>query len=326
MKQRGAILISSLLLLSMLLSACAPAGGTEPPDETPEGEVFAESIIIGAEPIPLSEGIPASIYGVAATGVSVKSNAKAVIDYSNTADGYVMVKYTGTNKQVRTRVTGPSGVTYTYHQSLSGDYDVLVLSDGSGSYQIEVYENTSGSRYALALSQTVTVTLKDEFAPFLRTNKYVSYTEGSQVVTKAAELCRDKKTENEKIKAVYDYVVTNFSYDYELAKTVTSGYAPDLDSVMTKKKGICFDYAAVMAAMLRSQGIPTKLVFGNAGTVYHAWISTYSAEAGWITAAIYFNGKEWKLMDPTFASTAKSSDEIMKFIGDGKNYAEKYLY
>lgn len=326
MKQRGAALISALLLLSTFLSACVSTGAEIPPSELPEEEVLAHSVIIGAEPIPLSEGVPAATYGVSATGVHVKSNAKAVLDYSNAADGYVMVKYTGTNQKVRTRITGPSGDIYTYHQSLQADYDVFVLSDGSGSYQVEVYENTTGSRYALALSHTISVTLKDEFAPFLRTNKYVNYTADSKVVTLAAELVRDKKTQNDKVKAVYDYVITNISYDYELAKTVTSGYAPDLDSVLAKKKGICFDYAAVMAAMLRSQGIATKLVFGNAGTVYHAWISTYSAEAGWVTAAIYFNGKEWKLMDPTFASTGKSSAEIMKFIGDGKNYAEKYLY
>jgi hypothetical protein len=67
-------------------------------------------------------------------------------------------------------------------------------------------------------------------------------------------------------------------------------------------------------------------VFGSAGSVYHAWITTYSSESGWITAAIYFDGKDWKRMDPTFASTGKSSDEIMKYIGDGTNYTAKYLY
>lgn len=330
MKQRKTAVLAALLLLSITLSACTSTGGVVVPSETAE-EVFEENIIIGTEPIPLSEGIPAATYGVSAPGVLVKSNTKAVVDYSNTADGYVMVKYTGKNQKVRTRITGPSGVTYTYYQSLTGEYDVFALSDGNGSYKVEIYENTSGNRYALALSHTIKVTLKDEFGPFLRTNKYVNYTPESKVVTLAAELSRDKKTQkektqNEKIKAVYDYVITNISYDYELAKTVSSGYAPDLDSVLDKKKGICFDYAAVMAAMLRSQGIPTKLVFGNAGEVYHAWISTYSAETGWVTASIYFNGKEWKLMDPTFASTGKSSAEIMKFIGDGKNYTEKYIY
>ena len=41
---------------------------------------------------------------------------------------------------------------------------------------------------------------------------------------------------------------------------------------------------------------------------------------------IYFDGKDWNLMDPTFASSSNSSDSVMKFIGDGKNYKQKYAY
>ena len=78
--------------------------------------------------------------------------------------------------------------------------------------------------------------------------------------------------------------------------------------------------------MLRSQGIPTKLVVGYAGKAYHAWISVYSEETGWINNVIYFDGKDWKLMDPTFASTANQSAAVMKYIGDGTNYTTKFLY
>ena len=81
-----------------------------------------------------------------------------------------------------------------------------------------------------------------------------------------------------------------------------------------------------MSAMLRSQNIPTKLVVGYTGTAYHAWISTYTTKSGWVEGVIFFDGTTWKLMDPTFASSGKSSDAIMKYIGDGKNYTEKYLY
>ena len=50
--------------------------------------------------------------------------------------------------------------------------------------------------------------------------------------------------------------------------------------LLEKKSGICFDYAALMTGMLRSQGVPCKLVVGYAGTVYHAWISVWTAEHG----------------------------------------------
>jgi transglutaminase/protease-like cytokinesis protein 3 len=125
---------------------------------------------------------------------------------------------------------------------------------------------------------------------------------------------------------VYNFVLSGLTYDKELAANVKSGYLPNVDTVLASGKGICFDYAAVMTSMLRSQDIPTKLVVGYAGEVYHAWLNVYSTETGWVDAVIQFDGKTWKLMDPTFASTGNQSEEVMKYIGDGKNYAAKYVY
>lgn len=52
----------------------------------------------------------------------------------------------------------------------------------------------------------------------------------------------------------------------------------------------------------------------------------WTEEAGWIDAVIYFDGAAWQRMDPTFASSGKSSESIMKYIGNGSNYTAKYLY
>ena len=130
----------------------------------------------------------------------------------------------------------------------------------------------------------------------------------------------------DKVAAIYDFVVKNLTYDKQLAATVQSGYLPVLDSVLAKKTGICFDYAALMTGMLRSQGVPCKLVVGYAGTAYHAWISVYSEKTGWVEGVVYFDGVSWQRMDPTFASSGKQSASIMQYIGDGKNYTAKYLY
>lgn len=248
------------------------------------------------------------------------------MDASNAADGYVMIKYQGPQAKLKVIITGPSSVKYTYNLDSDGSFVTYPLSDGNGRYSVGIYKNVSGSKYSLLFSQKIDVELEDEFAPFLRPNQYVNYTEDSQVVKKATELTEDLKDTLKKIEKIYTYVVTNFSYDYKKAETVQSGYLPVLDEILASKKGICFDYAAVMTAMLRSQGIPTKLVVGYAGEVYHAWINTYTEEYGWINGVIYFDGKTWKLMDPTFASTGKSSAAIMKYISNEKNYQDRYLY
>lgn len=90
------------------------------------------------------------------------------------------------------------------------------------------------------------------------------------------------------------------------------------------KKGICFDYAALMTAMLRSSGIPTRLDIGYATNIYHAWISTYLDEQGWVDNVIKFDGKNWTMMDPTFA--AGGGDGIQDFITDSSNYNIEYIH
>ncbi len=260
-----------------------------------------------------------------ASGVLVKSNTYAVIDYSNTKDGYIMVNYTAaTEQRLKVQVKGPATV-YTYNLTPQ-QWAAFPLSDENGSYQITVYRNVSGTSYAVVLSLTVSVTMEDEFSPFLRSNQYVNFDAAPNTVAKAAALAGHIGDPLKKVEAIYNFVVQGMTYDKELAANVQSGYLPNLDSVLSKMTGICFDYAALMTGMLRSQGVPTKLVVGYAGDVYHAWINVWSANQGWIDGVIFFDGTSWKRMDPTFASSGNSSSDIMDYIGNGANYVAKYFY
>lgn len=325
------------VLLAGLFAGCAGKAtvseddllneAVEVPEEAYLDECTLEFLDIEDEAVALAEA-PAAIdtmLTVSAPGTKEKKGTKATIDYSNTADGYVMVQYTAsTEKKLKVQVKGPT-TTYTYNIEPQ-KWVAFPFSDGNGSYTVAVYENASGTKYANVLSQAIEVKMTDEFAPFLRPNQYVDYSEAVNVVAKAAELTEGMSDPLEKVGAVYEFVVTTMSYDKELAQTVKSGYLPDLEKVLEKQKGICFDYAALMTGMLRSQGVPCKLVIGYAGTAYHAWISVYSETAGWVEGAVYFDGTAWQRMDPTFASSGKQSESIMKYIGDGKNYTAKYFY
>ena len=102
-----------------------------------------------------------------------------------------------------------------------------------------------------------------------------------------------------------------------------TGYLPVVDEVYKSNTGICFDYAAVMATMLRSQGIPTRLEVGYMGEEYHAWISVYTEDTGWINGVIVFDGTSWCLLDPTFASTSQSPKN---FLTEDSKYTTKYVY
>jgi len=259
-----------------------------------------------------------------APGQVVYEGGQAVIDVSNAEDGYMMIKYTGSSSaRLKVLIKGPKGTDFNYDLNNKGEYDVFPFSDGNGEYSVGVYQNTSGTKYATLLTKRISVNLSSEFAPFLVPNQYVNYTASSKTVALGQELTGKSQTTMDKIAAVYIFVTKNISYDREKAATVQSGYVPDVDLIIDKKKGICFDFASVMASMLRSQGIPTRLVIGYAGTAYHAWLDVYTTETGWVEAVVFFDGKTWQLMDPTFAS-GMSSAGLARYIGDGKNYKVKF--
>jgi len=314
-----------MLLALLVLAGCGQADLSEEVvylDPVPLAATVldAETEALSRSPAPIN-----TLLLPEAPGTKTKKAAKATIDYSNTKDGYVMVKYTvQPAKKLKAQVKGPT-TTYTYNLT-AGDWEVFPLSDGNGTYQVAVFENVTGSKYAVVTSASFTVTLADEFAPYLRPNQYVDYAPAENTLAKAEELIGEEAAVLKKVEKVYDFVVNELTYDKQKAATVQSGYLPVLDTVLAAKKGICFDYAALMTGMLRSQGVPCKLVVGYAGTAYHAWISVWSEDTGWVDGAIYFDGSVWKRMDPTFASSANKSDAIMKYIGDGKNYTVKYIY
>ena len=260
-----------------------------------------------------------------ADGVTVYQNDLASIDASNTSQGYVMVKYNGTNEKVKLQITCPDQSCYTYLISDRGAYDTFPLTAGNGSYALQVLENVAGDTYTVSLAQSINVSIEDEFLPFLYPNQYVTFHTDSKAVSKGSDLAKDTYSDLDVVQNIYNYVIKNISYDTEKAQNVSYGYVPDIDDTLSSKKGICFDYAALMTSMLRSQNIPTKLEVGYSGDAYHAWISTYIDDKGWVDDIIQFNGNTWQIMDPTLAATNDSA-AVKKYVGDGSHYVVKYTY
>lgn len=277
MKQRKQY---AALILLFLLSSCAP-----PPAETPS-------------PTP-----------------NPYSNDFAQVDVSRLSDGVVEVRYTGeADVRIKAQITKAEGEDYNYDLPNDGTWAVFSLTEGNGDYTLRVLENQRENRYKPVFDCPLTLSLSDPAAPFRQSNQYVSFTPDSQAAVLAGELTGNLETEREKITAVFDYVTDHLAYDQEKAATVTTGYLPDVDKVLADGKGICFDYAALMSAMLRSQGIPCKLAVGWAGKQYHAWVEV-PGEAG-----------EWELMDPTFVSSGGNDQAILDFVDQAENYAPQFFY
>lgn len=301
----------------------ALTGNGRPGQDAPDApgqpvEIAPEPTVAAPAPLPL-------ILKPEAPGTAESRNGSCVIDYSNACDGYFMSAWLGNLQKIKLQSTGPTGITYTY-DLYGNEWAAFPLSDGNGHYDVRVMQNVGGTKYAVAGSAAFDAAMADEFAPFLRPNQYVDYEHAVNTTAMASELCRGRDGALDKVAAVYDWVVANLSYDHDKAASVQAGYLPDLDAVLAARKGICFDYASMMAGMLRSQGVACRLVVGYAGQAYHAWISVYVDGQGWVDGVIFFDGRSWQRMDPTFASNADGDEGIMAYIGDGSNYSARYLY
>lgn len=261
-----------------------------------------------------------------APGKEVLDHGEAVVDISNVDQGYVALRYTGSAKKISVEVIGKNNKVYKYFVNQTKEPTYFPLTSGNGTYQISVYENIQGDEYSVLMMDSFDVKLKNKFLPFLYPNQYVEFTSKTKAVEEAKKLAKGAKDDLSIVKSVYKYVIKNVKYDDEKAENVQSGYLPSVDETLKTKKGICFDYAALMTAMLRSQGIPTKLEIGYSGNIYHAWISTWLNEKGWVDNIIQFDGKSWELMDPTLAANSDNKEDVKEYIGNGEHYALQYSY
>lgn len=262
-----------------------------------------------------------------APGTLTESRANGMIDYSNTSQGYIAVRYTGSNPKVKLQLSC-NGRKEPHDIPSDGTTVYIPLIFGNGTYNAYLGENVAGtSTYLEVINFDFDVSLDSSLAPYLYPNMYANYSQSSDCVYKAAEVCAGKTTDIEKIAAVFVWITSNVTYDYDLAKTVKTGYVPDPNRTYSRRTGICFDYSSLMCAMLRSQSIPTRLVVGNASPdIRHAWNEVYTEETGWITPELLLKNAGYNIVDSTFYASSTNKSQIASYISNSVNYSAIHYY
>lgn len=196
-----------------------------------------------------------------------------------------------------------------------GDNPKYPLQFGNGEYIVQVLEHVTGNQYRQVEKEIVNLQLEDNKSLFLQSTHMVNWNKDMVAVKKAKELTKDLKTDEEKVKAIYTYVINNIKYDYDKANSVKAGYLPSIDSIIESNLGICYDYSVLTAGMLRSLDIPTKLIMGyNVDMAdYHAWNQ------------VYINGK-WTSIDTTYDSAYAEKDININMIKNVDDYEVTKVY
>lgn len=206
-----------------------------------------------------------------ASGNKVLTDGDLTVDASHLDEGYIMARGPSTERRLKLRIA-KDDVTLTYDLNQEGNYETFPLQLGDGEYLCTLYRCVEGKKY----SQEGAVRVQGAGGnnAFLCPNQYVNYTQDSPAVQMSEELCNGLTTQEEKYKAIHDYIVKNFTYDYVRAINANEvARMPDVDGTFERRSGICQDLSALAVCMLRVQGIPARLEIGYANNNYHAWLT-----------------------------------------------------
>jgi hypothetical protein len=242
--------------------------------------------------------------------------AASYFDTKDIDNGVVHISYDGGGK---TKImVQKDDKKYIYDINSAGKPESYPLQLGNGTYKISLLVNTSGSSYRLISSQKIDLKLKDPNSVFLTSIQNINWNVDSKAVAKAVELTKDITDPSKKAQVLWKYMVNNNAYDYEKLSTLTSGYVPVIDKTLEEKKGICYDFSSLYAAMLRSQGYPSKLIKGYApknASGYHAWNEVYSKTRG-----------EWIVVDTTYDLQVVKRNPKVYMIKKSADYDMVYEY
>lgn len=252
---------------------------------------------------------------------SMSTVSARAADYFDTTDLDQGIIHLSCKESSRLKVIIEKGEKkYTYDLNRSGRKETFPLQMGNGTYSISIYKNTSDSYYRLISTKNVELKLSDPYRVYLNSIQNIAWNANSKEVKKAAELTKNEPDVQKKAFILWEYIVKNYTYDYDKVDrlTNTTGYTPVNEQTFVDQSGICYDFASLYAAMLRSQGIPTKLVKGYSPKNvkgYHAWNEFYDASQ-----------KKWIVVDTTYDLQVTSKGRTLTMIKDPADYDKVYEY
>lgn len=123
----------------------------------------------------------------------------------------------------------------------------------------------------------------------------------------ASDITRSAKNDYDKAAAIENYLRTRFGYTLQLPQTTVKD--PLANFLFERKQGHCEYFASSMAVMLRTLGIPSRVVNGFRSDEFNDITGSYVVRAkdahSWVEA--YFGGYGWQTFDPTPAGNGASA-------------------
>ena len=148
----------------------------------------------------------------AADSIEDKKNGTVEITFNNSEDTTVLILAENTS-------TGANTQRYYYKLEKGKNVVSVPLTEGAGKYKIRICKVRSDGKAVVLQTKEVNLTESGFGTVFEIASMVVNYKVKDSFITKAESLTKHAKDDYTKIQKIYNFVVSNFAYDYELLET-----------------------------------------------------------------------------------------------------------
>jgi len=149
-----------------------------------------------------------------------------------------------------------------------------------------------------------------------------------RVVELARRVTQADSTDYARAASIEKYLRARYGYTLQLPKTEVDD--PLVNFLFVRQAGHCEYFASSMAVMLRTLGIPSRLINGFRGTEYNDLTGSYIVRArnahSWVEA--YFPGHGWIEFDPTPPAAnflASGSSRILLYLDAAREFWREWV-
>jgi transglutaminase-like putative cysteine protease len=143
----------------------------------------------------------------------------------------------------------------------------------------------------------------------------------------AEEVTQKAATPYDKAMALQSHLRTQYGYTLQLPAAPPD---PLANFLFERRRGHCEYFASAMAIMLRTLGIPARLVNGFQSGEFNQFSGSYVVRArdahSWVEA--YFPGHGWVTFDPTPSdpnAAAEASSRFMQYLDAGREFWREWI-
>jgi protein-glutamine gamma-glutamyltransferase len=191
--------------------------------------------------------------------------------------------------------------------TVSGEYRLVAADSGAAVYNLDNQHPISRYEADSDIATAAPAELRtagQNYPPQLSATYLRLPVIDPRVIRLAAQITAPAHTNFDKAAALENYLRTRYGYTLQLPKIAVKD--PIANFLFERKQGHCEYFASSMAVMLRTLGIPSRVVNGFRSDEFNDLTGNYVVRAkdahAWVEA--YFPGYGWQTFDPTPAGSS----------------------